>query len=290
MKQIKKYLAHKVYEPISIKEIVTIHYQELSRNYASESEFHDFWEIIYSDTNRLDVVADERVFKLEQGEMIVVYPNSPHYVECNDGDANIFIISFVCKDKAMREFARTPVTVPNNYRYLLQNIMSEAADTFVIPDFNPNLQQLKLRSNPNFGGDHIIKNALETLLIYLLRDTVKPTEIFFTSARENSSDLLDEIIDFLSSKIYDKFVIAELCDKMHYGKTYLCEFFKKNTGASIYSAYLKMKITEAKKLIRHGAAFSEISELLYFDTLSHFTSAFKKQVGMTPREYKKSII
>ena len=93
----------------------------------------------------------------------------------------------------------------------------------------------------------------------------------------------------LSSKLYDSFELDDLCAALHYGKTYLCTFFREKTGMSIYQTYLKLKIDESKKLIRQKYSFSEIAGKLCFDSLSHFNYVFKKYVGMTPGEYKSSI-
>ena len=58
----------------------------------------------------------------------------------------------------MNFFGDKQYPVPEKYSYLLQNIMSEATDTFALPDFDPNLNELKLKANPNLGGEQIIKN------------------------------------------------------------------------------------------------------------------------------------
>jgi YesN/AraC family two-component response regulator len=48
---------------------------------------------------------------------------------------------------------------------------------------------------------------------------------------------------------------------------------------------------EAKKLIREGKYnFSQISEMLFFDTPQYFSIKFKKHTGMSPMEYKNSIL
>ena len=124
--------------------------------------------------------------------------------------------------------------------------MSEATDTFALPDFDPNLNELKLKSNPNLGGEQIIKNALETLLIYLLRYAQKKdtSQEFFVSKIADSTELQDEIVRILNDKIYDKFKLEDLRDQLHYGTTQLCTFFKKKTGLTIYQTYLKLKIDD----------------------------------------------
>ena len=170
--------------------------------------------------------------------------------------------------------------------------MTEATETFVIPDFDPDLNKLELQEQPNLAGEQVIKNSLELLLIYLLRSEYKRNASapeFFISKISSSSALQDEIVYFLSSKVYDKLSLDEICAELHYGKTYLCSFYKSKTGTSIYQTYLKLKIDEAKKLIRRNESFSTISGKLYFDSVSHFNYVFKKVTGKTPGEYKESI-
>lgn len=192
----------------------------------------------------------------------------------------------------MGYFKTKKFVVPDNLRYLLSSIMREAKDTFVIPDFNPNLAKLDLKPNPNVGGGQVIKNNLEELLIKLIRvETAKPssTEIFISKI-ENSTALEDEITKILEENVYSKVTLDQISAALHYGKTTLCKTFRTRTGKSIINYYLELKIDESKKLIRENKSFSEISNLLRFDSLPHFTKTFKRITSMTPREYKNSIL
>lgn len=118
---------------------------------------HDFWEIIYVDKQEISVVKDSAGSLLRQGEIVFIKPNQPHYVRCGKEGANIFIISFECRSESMGFFFDKQYSVPDKYRYLLQNIMAEARETFIIPDFDPDLNKLELRENPNLGGEQVIK-------------------------------------------------------------------------------------------------------------------------------------
>ena len=282
---------HKISNLLNVQKIVTIHYQALEKNYIFPEETHDFWEINYADKEDIFVILDGQRIELKQGEIIFIKPNQPHFVESGNKEPNLFIISFACRSEAMRFFADKKYPVPENYRYLLQNIMAEATDTFHIPEFDPNLTELKLRENPNLGGEQIIKNCLETLLIYLMRSEQKreTAQEFFISKIADSSEFEDEIVRILTENVYGKFTLADLSNELHYGTTRLCTFFREKTGRSIYQTYLKLKIDEAKKLIRKNKSFSEITDLLCFDSISTFTFVFKKHVGMTPSEYRSSI-
>ena len=287
----KQFYKHKISNLLNIQKIVTVHYQEPEKNYVSVEETHNFWEINYADKRDFFVFLGEEKHLLRAGEMIFIKPNQPHHIECQGEEANIFIVSFDCRSEGMSVFKDKKLRVPDEYRYLLQNIMTEAKETFVLPDFDPDLNKLELQESPNLGGEQVIKNSLELLLIYLLRmsDKRKSQPEFFISKVSSSDALQDEIVCFLSSKLYEKLTLEEICEKLHYGKTYLCTFFKEKTGSSIYRTYLKLKIDEAKKLIRRKRTFPDIANDLCFDSVSHFNYVFKRYTGMTPGEYKSSI-
>ena len=287
----KRFFMRKIDNLINVQKIVTVHYQELEKGYAAPEEKHDFWEMVYTDKGNAFVVTGGEAFLLKRGETFFIPPNLPHYVCSRNNEPNVFIISFSCRSESMRFFSNRSFPVPETLSYLLENILAEARETFVLPDFDPDLKKLELREKPNIGGEQVIKNSLELLLIYLLRkgeNQASPQE-FFVSKIASSTELQDEIVRYLAARIYGAFSLEELCGEIHYGKTHLCTFFKKQTGKTIYQTYLKLKTDEAKKLIRRKISFSEITERLGFDSLSHFNYVFKNYAGMTPGEYKKSI-
>ncbi len=289
----KTFYMYKISSLLTISKIVTIHYQKLDKNYSFPEEHHEFWEIIYCDKNEVFVSVDGKNVKLKKGEIIFLSPNVSHSVSCDKVNAaNIFIISFDCKSKTMSYFKDKHVALPEELRFLLSSIMSEAKNTFIIPEFNPDLNKLVLKDEPSIGGAQIIKNNLEELLIKIIRfETAKPTSsAIFISKVENSAALEDEIINILGNSLYKKLCLEEISEALHYGKTTLCKTFKRKTGKTIINYYLELKIDESKTLIRENKNFSEIANLLCFDSLPHFTKTFKRITTMTPREYKNSIL
>ncbi|MBE5742601.1 MAG: helix-turn-helix domain-containing protein [Clostridiales bacterium] len=289
----KIFYKYKISNVLSISEIVTIHYQKLTKNYLFPKEKHDFWEVIYCDKNEILISRDDKKTLLKKGQIVFLKPDQYHSVEGDKkNDANVFIISFVCKSRTMNYFRDKIFTVPDDIKHLLSSIIGEAKQTFIIPDFNPNLSKLELKNNPSIGGAQLIKNNLEELLIKLIRaETTKPSSAeIFISKLDNSNSLEDEIIDILKENVYGNVSLDAIASSIHYGKTTICKTFKKNTGYSIISYYLALKIDESKKLIRQNHSFSQIAELLCFDSLPHFTKTFKRLTTMTPREYKNSIL
>lgn len=288
----KKFYMHKIANLLVINKIITIHYQELNENYIFEGESHNFWEIIYTDKNEIICTIEDQKTSLKQGEILFISPMRFHTVYGNGKDnANICVITFECKSEVMSYFHNKHFTLNENSKALLATIITEAKNVFDLPEFDPNLNKLVVKNNKNLGGEQVIKNSLELLLINLIREeTIKPTSNLIFISKLDDDNIVDVIIKHLNKKIYSTVTLDELCNLTNYGKTYLCMTFKQNTKTTIISYYISLKIKEAKKLIKKNEPFTVISEKLCFDSLPHFTATFKKYTNMTPRQYKNSIL
>ena len=53
--------------------------------------------------------------------------------------------------------------------------------------------------------------------------------------------------------------------------------------------WTNLKIQKAKELIKNNVSISKIAKTLGFTESNYFTKVFKKQVGLTPTEYKNKI-
>ena len=54
----KQFYMHKISNFLNVQKIVTIHYQKPERNYVSQEESHNFWELMYVDKEEIIIVKD----------------------------------------------------------------------------------------------------------------------------------------------------------------------------------------------------------------------------------------
>ncbi len=72
-----------------------------------------------------------------------------------------------------------------------------------------------------------------------------------------------------------------------YDYQYITKIFKKAFGVCIREYILSKKMKHAKELLTGGSkSVVEVSELLGYAVPNNFSRAFKKQYGISPKEYK----
>jgi len=281
-------------EDIVIKKIVTVHYFEYAKDYVFEGEKHDFWEFLYVDKGEVEVMADSSGFRLKQGEMIFHKPNEFHNVWANGKVApNLVVISFECKSAAMKYFENKILNIGDFEKNLLAQIIREAKEAYSSPLDLPTLERLEKKPVPCFGCEQLIKINLEQLLIYMIRKgkSIRTESKLSTSVKERSDeDMARKIIGYLEDVITGNVSFDDVCRFSSLSRTYLKVLFKEKTGVSVMEYYKKLKIEEAKKMIREGKHnFTEIAEILGYTSIHYFSRHFKKLTGMTPSQYASSV-
>ncbi|MDR0409408.1 MAG: AraC family transcriptional regulator [Spirochaetaceae bacterium] len=280
---------HKLENLIVIPKIVTIHYLEIDESFSYVGERHDFWEIVYADKDDVQCRAEDRWFTLPEGNILFHKPGEYHSLSACPGTLpNVFIITFECTSEAMRFFEKKTLKFPARLKMYVHDILKEARLTFAMNRQSPFITKMELSTSPVLGGQQLIRLNLEQLLIHLLRaeNDKTPQKNIFVSKIEFENELTNRIIAILKQNLYGHITVQALCRNLNYSKSYLYDLFKENTGTGIKDFYIKLKIEEAKRLLRKRTlSIMEISEQLGFNTVSYFCSVFKKLTLMTPTQY-----
>lgn len=281
---------------LNVEKLITIFYMELSKDFEYGGESHDFWEMVYIDKGEMLCTADKTVFTLKSGELTFHKPNEFHSLSGNKNSTpNVSIITFECKSRAMKNFEGKIFQLDNEEKTLMSMLFEEGLSCYrLYNETNPLLQILEKRDDAPFGSSQMTKNLLEAFLIRLFRNTETVAKQSRSNVQLNGRNIpypVKEIIDFLNSKLYDKICLSDVAAAVGKSPSAVKKLFSHHMSDGIISYYNKLKIKEAKRLIREGTYnFSQIADMLHFDTSQYFTKCFKDATKMTPSEYKRSIL
>ncbi len=281
-------------EVLRVKKIVTVHYFEYTKDFAFDGEAHDFWEFVYVDRGVIDIRADERLYRLKQGEITFHKPGEFHALYADGMVApNLVIVSFYCRSKAVQFFSDRIFKINGDQKEYLSTIVKEAGRAFDSPLSDPNLKLLSRRHGAVFGAEQMIKLSLEALLISLYRGnfirpaTERPLSVL-TERLDNN--IVGDLTEYMEENINQNLRFEDFARTVNISPTRLKTIFKNKTGMGVVQYFRKLKISRAKRFIRENDYnFTQIALLLGYDSIHTFSRQFKAVEGMSPREYAKSV-
>lgn len=101
-------------------------------------------------------------------------------------------------------------------------------------------------------------------------------------------DLQGKILDYLNWHIHENIRVSQVATHLGYNEKYLSTLFTAMTGESIKHYILVQKMEIAKRqLTNTNVPITAIAANMGFSDSHNFSTAFKKIVGMSPREYRK---
>lgn len=269
----------------------SIYYFEFGKDFSHPPEKHDFWEMVYVDSGEINAVTDGIGRTLKQGEVIFHSPGELHaHVSNRIVSNNMLIISFTTKSEAMWHFDKKIFTLDKTGKTLLKLFKNEASEALgaALGDYE-NKNALEF-SDVTKGAFQLLECYLTELLLILMRsgEDICPAVRTENSRALAQSSIAELVVSYLEENIHNNLSLSDICKRFYMGKSQLCKLFAEYTDSSPMDYFTRLKISEAKRLLRQESlSVSRISDMLAYSSIHNFSRAFKKNVGMSPLAYRR---
>ena len=100
-------------------------------------------------------------------------------------------------------------------------------------------------------------------------------------------DRIEAIKKYIKDHCEEKLMLDNIAQRFYVSTYYLSHYFKKETGFTLVQYITNQKLNESKKLLRAGFSVTEVAMRLSFSSDSHFITVFKKNCGITPKQFVK---
>jgi AraC family transcriptional regulator len=210
---------------------------------------------------------------------------------CSERMDSIDVLSFRFSPVHLSQFVR-----PRNDESLTEDILNfKHISSFskILPLCGRTRMVLEALLNHSYTGslENIYINAqMQMLLLYSLECMLgddKDVETFQCKFLANEADR-EKIIkarEILLQHIGEPITIKELSRKVAINECYLKKGFKELYGTTIFDFYQGQRMEHARYLLyEKGLSVTEVSMMLGYSSISHFSTAFKKQTGLKPCE------
>lgn len=99
---------------------------------------------------------------------------------------------------------------------------------------------------------------------------------------------VEECKNAVRAKSFEKISLDKIAADAGISQEYMQKIFKQHEGIPITEYIAKVKMEEACNMLRYSdRQIREIAEYLNYNSVSHFSAAFKKKMKMTPKEYRE---
>lgn len=123
-------------------------------------------------------------------------------------------------------------------------------------------------------------DVIESYILFLL-DKYGETSI------EPTDTLIENIKNYITENLMYDFSMSDLSAVFNYNEKYLGRLFKSKVGYTVKEYCNTYKIEKAKSLLKTGnLSITDISTQSGFNNVSYFNRIFKKNTGVSPRQYR----
>ncbi len=210
---------------------------------------------------------------------------------CAEKIESIDVLSFIYSPSYLKQFAKAQ----KNDNSLSDKVVSftyQQTFTKTSPVCSKTTLAIQQLLNHNYSDtrENIFINAQTQLILLYTTDNMlddRDDTIFNCKflANEEDREKIIKAREILLQHICEPITIKSLSRKVAINECYLKKGFKEIFGTTIFDFYQSQRMEHAKYLLYNKhLSVTEVSSMLGYSSISHFSTAFKKHTGIKPCE------
>lgn len=244
---------------------------------------HDFYQMMFCKKAGGIITVGDKTFETRQDYVYFVRPGISHSIVQKKNmrtiDLNFSVYDNEVKNylsKVPEEFQITDIVF---MKMLFLFIAKEALESKIYSSETANhaLMLLIIKVIDEFN-DTTIQTPFDYHELYDIGEQLNA----------NTDEMILDLKDYIEENIDKNITLEELANKVFLSKPYFTKKFKALFGSSPMKYVSDMRIEKSKQLIIEGKlSIQQISNKVGYNSLHHFSAAFKQSVGISPTEYYK---
>lgn len=267
-------------ECLKIDGFYSMFVDEFDKSYEFCGESHDFWECLYVTRGSAAVSGGEKIYNVSEGEIVFHKPRELHKFRVTSSSGlGVFVFSFDMRGDANEFFKNKVFSLSEKQRAIVDELITFLSGSAHFP----------AGVRPNYvpeGSSALYLQTVETFITSLFLSLLNE-QIISSPDESNDAKTFGALVEFMRSRITSSVSVEELAKAGRISKTALKHIFARYGGMGAHKYFLKMKIATASKLLKKGMSVTEVAEKLGFSSQAYFSSAFKRECGLSPLDYAK---
>jgi AraC-like DNA-binding protein len=142
--------------------------------------------------------------------------------------------------------------------------------------------------NLQMASKFVLQNITSLMVINFLRKFKSNLPQIIKESNYCERDNINKAIEFLREEYNNDFSIEDVAHTANLSTYHFIRIFKSMTGITPYDYLLNVKIEKAIELLKlKKHTITEICFMCGFNNPGHFSSVFKRKIGIVPSQYRK---
>lgn len=240
--------------------------------------------------HRLNYITEGHPYYIEGNEKIELEPGYLVYMPPNT--SLIFDETTDCLKLYFINFELGSLNARDEFYQFINNLFPNRH----VHDKDDELKQIfeeifKIGRKDQLGAALEIQNLFENLFLHVVRMSRRYHAPQEGERAIGSDTILENAMNYINSNLHHNFRISDMAETLNISENYLYKIFIRQTGKSPTNFIKDLRIDLAKSsLANPNLSVKIIAANLGYQSVSHFSSAFKKATGKSPSAYRKSIL
>lgn len=263
------YNRYPVSQPFQITAYRTLNEFRWEKNHSFTGESHNFWEVVCLLEGEAEVTKGNKVHLLQAGNFIVFPPMVFH--------GSRSLSAYHALNFSFETAGPLPAILSDGIFYLSPAEINKLTGIF------RQLQQAYLheKTDPESGAE--ATNRMAAFLLRLARQHTPHSN----HSNSPSSIAYQKIVKAMEDALYENLSLQELALRIGVSVSTIKGLFQSYAGVPPKKYYTDMRGIEALRLLEEGLELGQIAEKMNYSSVNYFSTAFKKQFGMPPGQYRK---
>jgi AraC-like DNA-binding protein len=263
-------------------------YKDLDLNHVVDHS-HSYYEVYFFLNGDVTYDVEGKQYPLQYGDYLLIPPEVKHHpIFHSTGKTYQRIVLWISRNyfETMRSWSED---FSYSFRYVSENNHYHFRRDFVtFQNIQGRLLDLleEIHGNKAF---HKLNSELQIHSFMLLLNRITYDMLHQVPAVYENVLYLN-LCDYINNHLEENLSLDHLASFFYASKYHISHVFKDNMGISLHQYILKKRLQASKNGILSGIPFGELYHQYGFSDYTSFYRAFKKEFGLSPKEFREQAV